>query len=562
MSGWTHQQQVLVAILPKISNALSLFGDVWVITEVITHKGHQGENEVAAASRGSERSQNQPKLRHPYHRLLLAMCTYNMLTSVWGFQTTWAMPADSNRIWSIGTQATCSAQGFFILLNVAVPIYNACLALYYMLVIVFRFTEKTLVSRVEPIMHLTAGVWAFGVSTTMLAMGYFNDAVLWCWIASYPPGCLDSWTHGYPPENENPCTRGDLAWIFRWAFYVAPVWLCLLIASTLLHLYYLFQPKPVITSCFSILNFLSAVCTFSVYIYVHRQEKRTMKYRRPEAFQAQRQSPMRVVEEPTSQVQNQLMDIAHDEEEENDILMGEQRAKSTSTQHTEQSDSVKISSQVPAENRSSDDFNLDDIAVNRFGPNKLSSSFSLGVARISQWKERRAEEVKYNPRTKQVAQQSFWYLFSFYMVNVWSTTNRIYQILNNNETIFALTILHSFFVPLHGFLNFLVYQRPRYLIIRNKHPYIGRFGAMWTVLHFSFQKKQTPSIQKKRPLVRRAASSDNSSNKIESNPPCTGTIEFVDQSTSRKHEITANSIPRPDDDQEEEVTIEFISRNE
>lgn len=115
--------------------------------------------------------------------------------------------------------------------SIAVPIYNAFLAVYYMLVIKYRVSEVELKGKIESAMHVSSFIWGFGTAFTSVVMGYMNDPNLWCWIAPYPGDCLDSWVHGEIKSLENPCIRGEHAWIFRWVFYFAPLWTCILVAS-------------------------------------------------------------------------------------------------------------------------------------------------------------------------------------------------------------------------------------------------------------------------------------------------------------------------------------------
>ena len=88
------------------------------------------------------------KRNHPYHRLLFAMSLYDAAESIWYFLSTWPIPASQSddQIWAIGTTQTCSAQGFFLMLGVAVPIYNALLGLFFFLVVInyYNATDQTL----------------------------------------------------------------------------------------------------------------------------------------------------------------------------------------------------------------------------------------------------------------------------------------------------------------------------------------------------------------------------------------------------------------------------------
>lgn len=142
---WNETQQIALAIVPKFTSFLSLLGSSWVILEVTTQK---------------------EKAQSVYHRLLCAMSIYDVLESVWNFCSTWPIPRGTPNIWGAsGTTQTCTAQGFFLQLGLAIPMYNASLSIYYLLVIKYNMLDDTLRRRVEPSMHaasfLFAGATAF-----------------------------------------------------------------------------------------------------------------------------------------------------------------------------------------------------------------------------------------------------------------------------------------------------------------------------------------------------------------------------------------------------------------
>jgi hypothetical protein len=108
------------------------------------------------------------------------MSTYDVLESAWNFMSTWTIPAGTpGVVFATGTTGTCSAQGFFLTLSVAVPIYNAMLSIYYVLVINYRFSDDTLRRWVEPSMHAVAGIWAFFTALYSATTGLINNANLW-----------------------------------------------------------------------------------------------------------------------------------------------------------------------------------------------------------------------------------------------------------------------------------------------------------------------------------------------------------------------------------------------
>lgn len=113
------------------------------------------------------------------------------------------------------------------------------------------------------------------------------------------------------------------------------------------------------------------------------------------------------------------------------------------------------------------------------------SSISVRQA-VESWRESRAKYREEYKRSWEVYHQALYYLGTFYATHVWSTSNRIVQFANGGTSFFALTAIHSFFDPLQGFLNYLVYQRPRYLRIRKQYPKSGRLVALYRILRFSY----------------------------------------------------------------------------
>ncbi|KAL7557305.1 hypothetical protein ACA910_016265 [Epithemia clementina (nom. ined.)] len=468
---WSKAQQAALAFVPKVSSLLSLFGSIWISAEVVT------DSEI-------------PKLRHPYHRLLLAMSVYDILESVWNFMSTWTIPKGTEGVWDPrGNTQTCTAQGFFLTLSVAVPLYNAFLSVYYMLVINYRFSDDILKKRVEPAFHLIAFVWAFGTALVAAWMGMINNANLWCWIAPHPSDCKDSRRYG----DEANCERGDNAWIYRWVFYFAPLWFCILVAT---------------------------ICTIKVYSKVQRYDQRSLRYRKPEngSFMG-----IRWVDNAGGAGQSRQSIVL---------------SRKCSSQKME-ADARSIRDEEDCRSdRSLDDFGagvspaprldgleqiaeeeVDDEAVPASTLQQKSPKFAITVERFRRWREHRQQFAKDNPRTTEVRQQALWYLLAFYITHIWSTTNRIIQQSNHGKTYFGLILVHSFFDPLQGFLNFLVYQRPRYLRVRKQYPALTRLEAIKQVLRFSY----LPAPQ--RPPSRRH-----------------GISGFVSQQTGDR--TTTQSIPR------------------
>lgn len=212
-----------------------------------------------------------------------------------------------------------------------------------------------------------------------------------------------------------------------------------------------------------------AVCSLAVYRNVRSLDRRTLRYRRPESVMDVRRRNSRVsfrtsFRAPSIDISSadgsSFMDDLATAEAKNDAFLSGRRRSSL---------------YQPADS-----------------PNQ-----NIGL--INQWISRRKIYREDYSRSVEVSRQAMWYLAAFYITHVWSTTNRIMQQVNNGSTTasFAITLIHSWFDPFQGFLNFVVYQRPRYLFHRKRHPEIGRIGACRRALRFSYLAPITDDSRRK-----------------------------------------------------------------
>lgn len=458
--AWSSAQQTALAVAPKVSSVLSLFGSGWIFVEVLwgnvsVHHGHS-------------RNSNEPTLkrRHPYHRLLLAMSLYDILESIWNFASTWPLPADEpldvGDFWQpVGTTQTCTAQGFFLTLSVAVPIYNAFLSLYYLLVINYRCSDTYIRKWIEPTMHIVSFLWAFGTAMISAATGMINNANLWCWIAPYPSNCLAD-------DNDVECTRGKHALIFRWIFYFGPLWFCI---------------------------FASTVFTLMVYWYVRNIDRKSLQYRSHKSSDAPRQMDADATATTTNG-------------DGSSRIAGSRRSLLTRSRVSFLGASLQFGGSTFLGLQTMDNGNKDDDASANvhLSPcdnpplDQSPSKPTVGARKqkfLERWKTPGQEEgTRANRRTVEVFHQALWYLFVFYATHVWSTSNRIIQQLNGGNTVYGLILMHSFFDPFQGALNYIVYQRPRYLRVRKDNPGMSRWTAVKRILRFSFlPQPETPSTE-------------------------------------------------------------------
>lgn len=453
----SRSQALVLAILPKISACMSMFGNTWIMLEVIFDED---------TNRGIRKREN------VYNRLMFGMSFFDNLEAVWNFASTWPAPRDTPYIFDPrGTTRTCAVQGFFLQLGLGISMYNAMLSIYYLLVIRYNISERQLRGVVEPVMHTVGFTAAFGTAFAGLFMNLYNWATMWCWIAPYPSTCKDSWHYGA----EANCERGDNAWAWRLIFYHGPLVCCIIVAIT---------------------------CMTSVYLAVRKNDIKTLRYRHPElrsgqpsrstsdhaenksersvsvsggseveseckdAFEGEikipavtqnepQDSPSYVFGIPKGQAQSEFdaallsynRDLApfQSSGESTDPVNEEAGSihynsscglSSSSLPHVKMSSNVhKLSSSVGDSSKSQPHLN----ASNSKQPSSIFSS----------WREARQHSRSALRKSNEVFDQAMWYLGAFLFVNFFTLTNRTIQFATG-QTHYFLTAMHSFVNPWQG----------------------------------------------------------------------------------------------------------------
>jgi hypothetical protein len=202
--SWRPSDAELMAtvLCPKFTPIASVVGSSLIIRDVILLR------------------RDTPDALSTKHRLLAGMSVCDILSSSAWFLTSWPIPEDMPfGLWNIGNRETCSAQGFFLQLAIGTVIYNACLALYYLLVIRYGWKNEYISKHVEPWMHFVAIGFALSTGVAGLALHIFNPIGYYnCSITAYPPVCTQSYRNKGPTD----CIHGDNADIYHLAFRLGP----------------------------------------------------------------------------------------------------------------------------------------------------------------------------------------------------------------------------------------------------------------------------------------------------------------------------------------------------
>ncbi len=198
----SYRQQRAVAITPKVTAPLSIPFSAMIIYEVYC----DGKRNRAG----------------PVKRILVGMSCIDILSSFAWFMSTWFVP-EGNFALSAGNRGTCNFQGFLLQLAVGAPLYNCSLALFYLLIINFRWTDLMLAS-IEWWVHGFILSFSVGTSFLLLPLEQYNHIGAVCWIIGDPAECGDSSFQ----SSDVPCERGNHAWLYGVLLFYGPLWVCVL----------------------------------------------------------------------------------------------------------------------------------------------------------------------------------------------------------------------------------------------------------------------------------------------------------------------------------------------
>jgi hypothetical protein len=157
-------------------------------------------------------------------RSLVGMSLIDLCASFGWFLSSWAVPRGTYPTAS-GNRASCSFQGFLLQLAVGAPLYNSSLALYYLLMIKYRWTDVML-RRIEYYVHGFILSFSVGTAILLLPLHQYNEFGSICWVTGNPQECDHS---NWKPNPDVPCHRGNHAWIYALSLFYVPLYTCMVI---------------------------------------------------------------------------------------------------------------------------------------------------------------------------------------------------------------------------------------------------------------------------------------------------------------------------------------------
>lgn len=162
-----------------------------------------------------------------FHRLMMGISIHLLSYAGWYLYGNAAVPADTVNVWGAhGTTQTCSAQGFFLQISIAIPLYYAFLSVYSYQAVLHDFRVEHY-AWMEKWIHILANAFPFLSAIYLLAIEAYNvggNQTL-CWIESIPFGC----------GGDVPCERGPqyIRWVYLF-FAVLPTFFWLLFPTVVM----------------------------------------------------------------------------------------------------------------------------------------------------------------------------------------------------------------------------------------------------------------------------------------------------------------------------------------
>jgi hypothetical protein len=129
-------------------------------------------------------SDRELKLKKPNNRFLLAMSIIDIIQSMMFAICSMPVPRSSGIYGAIGNDLSCSFQGFFIQLGLAVPCYNASLCIWYLKSIKYNMTADIFKKKIEPYCHALSILLPLISAICLFAVDMLKQKGYICWIES------------------------------------------------------------------------------------------------------------------------------------------------------------------------------------------------------------------------------------------------------------------------------------------------------------------------------------------------------------------------------------------
>jgi len=210
--SYTDTQLRAAAWSNKVTAAISFFSSSYLMYDILKDRG------LICCCKRRQQSDTTPKLLTTMQKILLGMCLLDLIADIWFFVGGWAMPNDGETLYSgvatlspRGTTASCTAQGFFLMLGLAIPLYQVSLTSFYYLTVCKNWKEDRQFRRYQPLFHIPPWCWGLGCALYGAIDDQFHPNLVWCFYGGT-----------------------DISTELLFGLFYAPLWLSFLISGILL----------------------------------------------------------------------------------------------------------------------------------------------------------------------------------------------------------------------------------------------------------------------------------------------------------------------------------------
>lgn len=455
--GSSYTQKRSLQVVSKITAALSIIGSAFIIYDIMV------------------RDKKQRKFVQ--NQILLALSAVDICSSIWIFIGHWAIPEifSSNRQpGASGNTQTCAAQGFFIQMGLAVPWYNAALALYYLLMLNHGRRLPVRIQKMAPAFWGMPLLFGLATAVAGLCLDLFNyfPAFNFCWISGFPVFCDGAFDF---KDRENPgisCQRGDNAQIYRLAFGYIPLWTAftfMCIAFVLV--FWQVRHQEAKTKRWSQQWMTGNVGSSAL----AQSESRTYKKRRTSSLMSGSNSRELVDADVNRQ-------ISLDDNLKNDKCEGDSKVEAgkmgkgsgeaesdfeedqvkTTTSESEECKTEEVHAQAEEEGDSN---STNPEIESKYGQaqDELEQGQADSRTMLRSSSSRGQSNSASAPQSVRVAMQSLCYVGAFFLTWTFPFVSTLQSEFSNTKKQYWLELMVAIFLPLQGFFNCLVYVRPRFL---------------------------------------------------------------------------------------------------
>lgn len=360
-----------------------------------------------------------------YHRLMCALSLCDMISSSAFLISAFAMPKETGYPGAVGSEQTCAAAGFiYQTFYSATSVLSATLSFSFVLMVRYNLRDLQVAKRTEKWTYLAAFCLApivpiIALTDEALAA---NPFVHQCAFIDFPPGCNNRGTD---------CIKG--AWADE--LLTATNWL-----------------RGTMTS-------IAVASVIITYWTVRQIERRQLKYsfsnnlRRARAAGI-RQRTLAAANGQAPTAEGQPVNDASQANPQPSVAPGNETEQDQSEQ--DQSERNQNSSRVET--------NQTDRNVQQSQPDEVTMR-------------------QHRTKNRRLLSRSFCYVLAYFNSIIWNAVSR-WLALNadwfgrlDEPGWVTFSFLYTFFIPVQGFFNFLIYIRPIYTEMRKKFPDI-----FWIVL--------------------------------------------------------------------------------